>query len=115
MQQAIQELQRVIESALLAHLPQSRHPGAKSLDDAIHYAMFPGGKRLRPILALMGARPTWEASTGRVTGFEILPATVLGRPRVDVTVRGLDHRVAIWPWANRSMVRRLPSRARSSG
>ncbi len=56
MQQAIQELQQVIESALLAHLPQSRHPGAKSLDDAIHYAMFPGGKRLRPILALMGAK-----------------------------------------------------------
>ena len=56
MQQAIQELQQVIESALLSHLPQSRHPGAKSLDDAIHYAMFPGGKRLRPILALMGAR-----------------------------------------------------------
>jgi len=56
MQQAIQELQRVIESALLAHLPQCRHPGAKLLDDAIHYAMFPGGKRLRPVLALMGAR-----------------------------------------------------------
>jgi geranylgeranyl pyrophosphate synthase len=56
MQQAIQALQRDIESALLAHLPQCRHPGAKSLDDAIHYAMFPGGKRLRPVLALMGAR-----------------------------------------------------------
>lgn len=56
MQQAIQELQQVIEAALLAYLPQSRHPGAKSLDQAIHYAMFPGGKRLRPILALMGAR-----------------------------------------------------------
>lgn len=56
MQQAIQELQLVIESALLTQLPQSRHPGAKALDNAIHYAMFPGGKRLRPILALMGAR-----------------------------------------------------------
>jgi len=56
MQQAIQELQRVIEAALLAHLPQCNRPGARSLDDAIHYAMFPGGKRLRPILALMGAR-----------------------------------------------------------
>lgn len=56
MQQAIQELQRVIEAGLLAHLPQCRVPGTKPLDDAIHYAMFPGGKRLRPILALMGAR-----------------------------------------------------------
>ena len=56
MQQVIQELQRVIEAGLLAHLPQCRVPGTKSLDDAIHYAMFPGGKRLRPVLALMGAR-----------------------------------------------------------
>ena len=56
MQQALQELQRVIELGLMAHLPQCRIPGAKPLDDAIHYAMFPGGKRLRPILALMGAR-----------------------------------------------------------
>jgi len=56
MQQAIQQLQRVIEDGLLAFLPQCRVPGTKQLDDAIHYAMFPGGKRLRPILALMGAR-----------------------------------------------------------
>ena len=56
MQRAIEELQRVIEAGLLTHLPQCRHPGAKSLDDAIHYAMFPGGKRLRPVLAMMGAR-----------------------------------------------------------
>jgi cobaltochelatase CobN len=32
-------------------------------------------------------RPTWEEKTGRVTGFEILPASVLDRPRVDVTLR----------------------------
>jgi cobaltochelatase CobN len=49
--------------------------------------MRTGGDDIAQALALMGARPTWEASTGRVTGFEILPATVLGRPRVDVTLR----------------------------
>jgi cobaltochelatase CobN len=49
--------------------------------------MRTGGDDIAQALALMGARPTWENSTGRVTGFEILPATVLGRPRVDVTVR----------------------------
>jgi cobaltochelatase CobN len=49
--------------------------------------MRTGGDDIAQALALMGTRPTWEASTGRVTGFEILPATVLGRPRVDVTVR----------------------------
>jgi cobaltochelatase CobN len=35
----------------------------------------------------MGVRPVWERSSGRVTGFEILPASVLDRPRVDVTLR----------------------------
>jgi len=32
-------------------------------------------------------RPVWEGASGRVTGFEILPASVLDRPRVDVTLR----------------------------
>ena len=32
-------------------------------------------------------RPVWEQSSGRVTGFEILPASVLDRPRIDVTLR----------------------------
>jgi cobaltochelatase CobN len=49
--------------------------------------MRTGGDDIAQALAFIGARPTWEASTGRVTGFEILPATVLGRPRVDVTLR----------------------------
>src|SRR5216683_561509 len=40
-----------------------------------------------PILALIGVRPVWEGASGRVTGFEILPASVLDRPRVDVTLR----------------------------
>ncbi|MFC5374192.1 cobaltochelatase subunit CobN [Brevundimonas faecalis] len=49
--------------------------------------MRTGGDDVAQALALMGARPTWEATTGRVTGFEILPLAALGRPRVDVTVR----------------------------
>ena len=64
MQQAFEELQRVIEAALLSHLPQCRHPGAQTLDNAIHYAMFPGGKRLRPVLAMMGARVFTEDPRG---------------------------------------------------
>ncbi|MEE3627837.1 cobaltochelatase subunit CobN [Nitrospirillum sp. BR 11752] len=46
-----------------------------------------GGEELAQALALMGVRPLWEAGSGRVTGIEVLPATVLGRPRVDVTLR----------------------------
>jgi cobaltochelatase CobN len=49
--------------------------------------MRTGGDDIAQALALMGARPQWETKTGRVTGFEILPASLLDRPRVDVTLR----------------------------
>jgi cobaltochelatase CobN len=49
--------------------------------------MRTGGDDIAQGLALMGVRPVWERSSGRVTGFEILPASVLDRPRVDVTLR----------------------------
>ena len=49
--------------------------------------MRTGGDDIAQALALMGVRPLWERASGRVTGFEILPASVLDRPRVDVTLR----------------------------
>ena len=35
----------------------------------------------------MGVRPVWDPTSNRVTGFDVIPAAVLGRPRVDVTLR----------------------------
>ena len=49
--------------------------------------MRTGGDDIAQGLALMGVRPAWEPSSGRVTGFEILPLSLLDRPRVDVTLR----------------------------
>ncbi len=49
--------------------------------------MRTGGDDIAQALALMGIRPKWDDHSGRVTGFEIIPATALGRPRVDVTLR----------------------------
>ena len=49
--------------------------------------MRTGGDDIAQALALMGVRPTWDSHTGRVCGFEIIPPSVLGRPRVDVTLR----------------------------
>jgi cobaltochelatase CobN len=46
-----------------------------------------GGEEIAQGLALMGCRPQWDNATGRVTGIEVLPPAVLGRPRVDVTWR----------------------------
>ncbi len=49
-----------------------------------------GGEEIAQGLALMGCRPVWDEGTGRVTGVEVLPTAVNGRPRVDVTWRIRD-------------------------
>ncbi len=49
--------------------------------------MRTGGDDIAQALALMGVKPTWDSANRRVTGFEILPQSVLDRPRVDVTLR----------------------------
>jgi cobaltochelatase CobN len=49
--------------------------------------MRTGGDDIAQAMALMGVKPKWDVANRRVTGFEILPEGVLGRPRVDVTLR----------------------------
>lgn len=49
--------------------------------------MRTGGDDIAQAFALMGVRPTWDSTSRRVTGFEVLPLSVLDRPRVDVTLR----------------------------
>lgn len=49
--------------------------------------MRTGGDDIAQALALIGAKPVWEQASGRVTGFEILKLSELGRPRIDVTLR----------------------------
>jgi len=45
------------------------------------------GDDIAEIFYLMGVRPVWEETSGRVTGIEIIPLEELKRPRVDVTIR----------------------------
>ena len=49
--------------------------------------MRTGGDDIAQALALMGARPTWDTASRRVTGFEVMPVSLLDRPRVDVMLR----------------------------
>ncbi len=49
--------------------------------------MRTGGDDVAQALALMGVRPSWDSASRRVTGFEVLPLSLLDRPRVDVTLR----------------------------
>ena len=50
-------------------------------------SMRTGGDDLAQGFALLGVRPTWDAASTRLNGFEILPLAKLGRPRIDVTLR----------------------------
>jgi len=49
--------------------------------------MRTGGDDIAQALALIGVQPVWEPASRRVTGFEIMPAGVLDRPRIDVVFR----------------------------
>ncbi|UFH50915.1 cobaltochelatase subunit CobN [Pseudomonas sp. KNUC1026] len=49
--------------------------------------MRTGGDDIAQALALMGVRPVWATGSQRVDDFEILPLSLLDRPRVDVTLR----------------------------
>src|SRR5262249_40258175 len=45
----------LIEAALEKSLPLSSQPHARRLNEALRYAVIPGGKRWRPVLTLLGA------------------------------------------------------------
>jgi cobaltochelatase CobN len=50
-------------------------------------AMRTQGDDAAEVLALLGVRPTWDPSSRRVTGLELIDLAELGRPRIDVTLR----------------------------
>lgn len=49
--------------------------------------MRTGGDDIAEALALLGVQPVWDGVARRVVDFEILPLSILGRPRIDVTLR----------------------------
>ena len=46
-----------------------------------------GGDDVCQILSLMGLKPLWDGPSRRVIDLDIIPLSILNRPRVDVTVR----------------------------
>ena len=46
-----------------------------------------GGEDIAQVLALMGVRPVWDGPTRRMVDLEVIPASLLGRSRVDVVLR----------------------------
>jgi cobaltochelatase CobN len=66
---------------------EGRPPGSVGLVVWGTSAMRTGGDDVAEALALLGVRPRWDSSNGRVVGVELVPLADLGRPRVDVTLR----------------------------
>ncbi|MDG2991333.1 cobaltochelatase subunit CobN [Candidatus Synechococcus calcipolaris G9] len=49
--------------------------------------MRTGGDDLAQALALLGVQPVWDGPSRRVVDLDVIPLSLLGRPRVDVTLR----------------------------
>ncbi len=49
--------------------------------------MRTAGEEFAMALHLAGLAPKWDEGSARVSGFEILPLALLGRPRIDLTLR----------------------------
>ncbi len=54
--QFIAEHRQPLEAALADAMPLSQQPHARRLNEALRDALFPGGKRWRPLLTVLGAR-----------------------------------------------------------
>lgn len=76
------------DSLLARHLADTgEYPRSVGLTVWGTSAMRTQGDDIGEILALLGCRPVWDDASRRVTGFEVVPLSELGRPRVDVIVR----------------------------
>jgi len=83
------EIGREAACAFVARYVQDHgdYPHRILLDLLGSATMRTGGDDLAHAFALIGVRPLWDHGSERVSGFEIEPATMLERPRVDVTLR----------------------------
>ncbi len=80
--------QKSAENMLLRHFQDNgTYPKAMGLSVWGTSNMRTGGDDIAQALALIGAKPKWDHSSWRVTGYEIIPLPKLARPRIDITLR----------------------------
>jgi cobaltochelatase CobN len=79
---------KLAEELIRRHLQdQGDYPQSLVVDLWGSATMRTSGEEFAMALHLAGLAPRWDDGSARVSGFEVLPLALLGRPRVDVTLR----------------------------
>ncbi|WP_333828471.1 cobaltochelatase subunit CobN [Pararhodobacter sp.] len=79
---------KLAEELLRKHLQdQGDWPQGLVVDLWGSATMRTAGEEFAMALHLAGLAPVWDAGSGRVSGVEVVPLALLGRPRIDVTLR----------------------------
>lgn len=78
---------KLADALLTRHLnEEDRYPETVGMVWLASDIMRADGEQIGQILHLMGAQPRWKAN-GQINGFNIIPLSELGRPRVDINIR----------------------------
>ncbi|MEZ7813083.1 MAG: cobaltochelatase subunit CobN [Paracoccaceae bacterium] len=79
---------KLAEELVRRHLQdQGDYPRSVVVDLWGSATMRTAGEEFAMALHLAGLAPRWDEGSERVSGFDILPLSLLGRPRIDVTLR----------------------------
>ena len=79
---------KLAEELLRRHLQdQGDWPKGLVIDLWGSASMRTAGEEFAMALHLAGLKPQWDEGSDRVSGFEIVPLALLGRPRIDLTLR----------------------------
>jgi cobaltochelatase CobN len=79
---------KLAEELVRRHLQdQGDYPRSLVVDLWGSATMRTAGEEFAMALRLAGLAPRWDEGSARVSGFEIVPLALLGRPRIDVTLR----------------------------
>ncbi len=108
---AAEQGKRLADALLTRHLQDhGDYPRNVMLDLWGSATMRTAGEEFAMALHLMGVTPVWDTTSDRVTGFDVVTLAMLGRPRIDVTLRISGLFRDVFPDAARRCSSRLPRR-----
>jgi cobaltochelatase CobN len=85
---ATEQGQRLADALLTRHLQDhGDYPRNVMMDLWGSATMRTAGEEFAMALHLMGVTPGWDTTSDRVAGFDVVTLAMLGRPRIDVTLR----------------------------